>query len=88
MIPLKIEQPVKTSDGRIGRILFYTDYKRANGDHEPASAVVLFVNKWSAKYTISDLTPISPDEYDEAVKADKKAVQAILSNFAVIERHV
>ena len=84
MIPFKIQQPVRASDGRIGRILFYTDCHESN----PASAVVLFANKWSNKYPISDLTPISPDEYDEAVKADKKAVQAILSNFAVIERHV
>jgi hypothetical protein len=83
MIPFKIEQPVKTSDGRIGRILFYTDYTRANGDHEPTSAVVLFVNKWSAKYQFSALTAISLDEYDEAVKVDKKAVQAILYNLAV-----
>jgi hypothetical protein len=88
MIPFKIQQPVKTSDGRIGRILFYTDYTRANGDHEPASAVVLFVNKWSAKYPFSALTPISQDEYDEAVKADRKAVQASLSNLAVTERDV
>jgi hypothetical protein len=88
MIPFRIDQPVKTSDGRIGRVLFYTDYKRANGDHEPASAVVLFVNKWSAKFQFSDLTPIGQDEYDEAVKADKKAVQAILSNLTVTERHI
>jgi len=88
MIPFKLQQPVKTSDGRIGRILFYTDYTRANGDHKPASAVVLFVNKWSLKYPISDLTPIRLDEYDEAVKADKNAVQAILSNLPVTERHI
>lgn len=73
MIPFKISQPVKVPDGRVGRILFYTDYKIADGDHEvePTNAVVLFVNKWSCKYLFSALTPISRDEYDEAVKCEK-----------------
>lgn len=88
MIPFKINQTVKTSDGRIGRILFYTDYKVVKGDHElePTTAVVLFVNKWSAKFPFSDLTAISRDEYDEAVKAEKQAVEAIIQHLAVTER--
>jgi hypothetical protein len=93
MIPFKINQPVKTNDGRIGRILFYTDYKIAKGDHEPdpTSAVVLFVNKWSSKYPFVDedkkptLEVISRDEYDEAVKAEKKAVQEIMANLVAVE---
>jgi hypothetical protein len=70
MIPFKINQPVRTNDGRVGRILFYTDYKVAQGEFEPEpkSAVVLFVNKWSNKYTFSALTAISRDEYDKAVQ--------------------
>jgi len=88
MIPFKINQTVKTSDGRSGRVLFYTDYKVAKGDHEtePTSAIVLFVNKWSAKFLFSELTPISRDEYDETVKVEKQAVTAILHDLAVTER--
>jgi hypothetical protein len=88
MIPFKINQTVKTHDGRIGRILFYTDYKVSNEDYEPSptSAVVLFVNKWSEKYPFSKLMPISRDEYDEAVKADKKAVEDIFQHLVVTER--
>ena len=87
MIPFKINQTVKTNDGHVGRILFYTDYKIAKGDHEsePTSAVVIFVTKWSCKYPFSALTPISQNEYDEAVKADKKVVEAIFQNVAVTE---
>jgi len=84
MIPFKLQQPVKAYDGRIGRILFYMDFHESN----PASAIVLFANKWSNKYPISDLTPISLDEYDEAVKSERKSVQTILSDLAVTEHHV
>lgn len=86
MIPFKINQPVKTPVGRIGRILFYTDYKISQGDHEvePTSAIILFINRCASKYPFCALTSISRDEYNEAVKADK-AVQAILQNLAVSE---
>ena len=81
MIPFKINQTVKTNDGHVGRILFYTDYHES----EPTSVVVIFVTKWACKYPFSALTPISLNEYDEAVKADKKVVEAIFQNVAVTE---
>ncbi len=83
---LKINQAVRTNDGRIGRILFYTDYQ-TNPDlpaTEPKSAVVLFVNNWSNKYPWSALTAISQDEYDQALQTEKKAVRGILENAVAV----
>jgi len=80
MTTFKINQPVKANDGNIGRVLFYTDYKAHGDKSEPSSAVILFVNNWSNKYPFTALKAISHDEYDQAVKADKKAVRDILTN--------
>ena len=76
MIPFKISQTVKTNDGRVGRVLFYT---------ELGNIVVLFPNKWAETFPLSKLTAIIRDEYDEAVKAKKEAAEAILQHLVVTE---
>lgn len=82
MIPFIVGHFCSTPDG-VGRLLYFTDYKRPSPDKpsEPTSVVVHFGLTTAGKYPLSLITSATEEEYRAAVQARKNAPNAPQGDF-------